>query len=159
MIACYSFVQCQKFADLKVKLHFYSIDNNYKLFAVFQDRMMWGWCSFWKLRKILFGFLCFSTFFTNFPFLVWKPDSTEQTDQQVSAWNRRLHPPEDLARPLEGLPSGSAFAGAVQELAHAEGLQHQRKAQPHGDPCSAPHAAFLEGKLKKERNKECKRMR
>ncbi len=41
--------------------------------------------------------------------------------------------------------AGTAVAGTVQKLAHAQGLQHQREAQPHGDPRPASHAPLLEG--------------
>ena len=46
---------------------------------------------------------------------------------------------------MEVLSAGEALAGAVQEPGHAQGLQHQRQGQPHGDPAAAAHAALLEG--------------
>lgn len=81
-------------------------------------------------------------------FAVRKSDLVEQADQQVPAGDRRDDAAEDPPRPLEGLPAREALARAVQEPAHAQGLQHQRQAQPHGDPCPAAHAALLEGTIR-----------
>ena len=60
---------------------------------------------------------------------------------------RGLCAPEDPQGPLEGLPDREAQPGAVPPPGDAQGLQHQREDQPHGDPRPPPHVALLESKL------------
>ena len=61
---------------------------------------------------------------------------------------RGLCAPEDPQGPLEGLPDREAQPGAVPPPGDAQGLQHQREDQPHGDPRPPTHAPLLESKYR-----------